>query len=116
MKDIRILLANKVKAQESGYTCNFLVNLYGAYFDNGSIKVVLELMDAGSLEGIIRIYRNKKVVPEIHEVVLAKVAVQILCGLSYLHANNQFHRDIKPGNILLNTKGDVKLTDFGISK
>jgi serine/threonine protein kinase len=73
-------------------------------------------MDAGSLEGILKIYRSKKVVPEIPEVVLAKIAIQILCGLSYLHNNNQFHRDIKPANILLNTKGEVKLTDFGIAK
>lgn len=73
-------------------------------------------MDAGSLDGILKIYRSKKVVPEIHEVVLAKIAIQILCGLSYLHMNNQFHRDIKPANILLNTKGEVKVTDFGIAK
>ena len=29
---------------------------------------------------------------------------------------NQIHRDIKPENILYNTKGEVKFTDFGISK
>jgi len=35
----------------------------------------------------------------------------------YLHfVMNQIHRDIKPENILYNTKGEVKFTDFGISK
>lgn len=106
MKDIKILLQNKIKAEQNGFACSFLVNLYGAYFEEGSIKVILELMDAGSLEGILKIYRSKgRTPPGIDEVVLAKIAVQILCGLSYLHANNQFHRDIKPANILLNTKG-----------
>jgi serine/threonine protein kinase len=62
-------------------------------------------MDAGSLDGILKIYKAKKVTPNIDKVILAKIAIQILCGLSYLHTNNQFHRDIKPANILLNSKG-----------
>lgn len=61
MNDIRILLKNLIRDENSGYTCKFIVNLFGAYFDQGSVKVILELMDAGSLENIISLYRQAKV-------------------------------------------------------
>jgi len=54
---------------------------------------------------VIALYRAAKIEPHIDEGVLAKIALQILCGLSYLHSKNQIHRDIKPANILMNSKG-----------
>lgn len=50
------------------------------------------------------------------EEVLSDIAEQVLHGLQFLHDNRQMHRDLKPGNILLNCKGQVKLADFGISR
>lgn len=40
---------------------------------------------------------------------------QILAGVSYLHSMGVAHRDIKPENLLLDAKGHVKITDFGVS-
>ena len=92
------------------------MTLYGAYFDQGTVKIILELMDSGSLEHVIALYKTARVKPEISEGILAKIALQMLCGLSYLHSKNQIHRDIKPANILLNSNGEVKLSDFGIAR
>ncbi|KAJ1269271.1 hypothetical protein BS78_07G198400 [Paspalum vaginatum] len=39
---------------------------------------------------------------------------QIMAGLSYIHAHNVIHRDIKPGNILIEDDFTVKIADFGI--
>lgn len=65
MRDIKILIKNFATAQNNGYDCKFIVNLYGAYFENETIKVILELMDAGSLDGIIKIYRSRRIQPNI---------------------------------------------------
>lgn len=80
-------------------------------------------MDLGSLKSLIKLATKKngdaieQGKPLIPEAVCAKIFQQILCGLSYLNVVlKQMHRDIKPDNILLNRKGYVKVTDFGITK
>jgi serine/threonine protein kinase len=40
----------------------------------------------------------------------------IITGLEYLHVNGVLHRDIKPENLVLDHRGYVRITDFGISR
>jgi mitogen-activated protein kinase 7 len=41
---------------------------------------------------------------------------QILCGLKYIHSANVLHRDLKPGNILVNADCELKICDFGLAR
>ena len=41
---------------------------------------------------------------------------QILCGLKYIHSANVLHRDLKPGNLLVNADCELKICDFGLPR
>lgn len=98
-------------SEEGCYTHPGMVAFYGAYLDDKSVVFCLEYMDAGSL---VDVFKRIAFIPE---VLLACITYQICYGLSFLHnVKHVLHRDIKPGNVLLNTKGEVKLADFGISR
>jgi mitogen-activated protein kinase kinase len=84
-----------------------IVEFYGAFLYFGSVYYCMELMDAGSLD---RLYT--KGVPER---ILQRIARDVVSALYYLAQHKIIHRDVKPTNILLNTNGNVKLCDFGIS-
>ena len=89
--------------------CDSLIRFYGAFYREGSITIALEYMDGGSLANVL------SQVGPIPESVLAHIAYQILWGLAYMKHEKRVHRDVKPSNLLINSKGEVKVTDFGVS-
>lgn len=102
--------------------CDCLVELVGAFYDAPSTVVMaMEYMDCGSLEQFLHLghdddFHTNSSTPIIPtERAMAAISYQILWGLSFLHHENVIHRDLKPANILLNSKGQVKISDFGIS-
>jgi serine/threonine protein kinase len=104
--------------------CAALVQFHGAYLDGatGKVGVVLDFMDGGSVEGLIQERRSLRASPgdpfggALPEHACAAILYQCCWGLGYLHFERRLHRDVKPGNILLSSRGEVRLSDFGISK
>uniref|UniRef100_A0A2K5UQY5 non-specific serine/threonine protein kinase n=1 Tax=Macaca fascicularis TaxID=9541 RepID=A0A2K5UQY5_MACFA len=87
-----------------------VVKYYGSYFKNTDLWIVMEYCGAGSVSDIIRL-RNKTLTED----EIATILQSTLKGLEYLHFMRKIHRDIKAGNILLNTEGHAKLADFGVA-
>ncbi|CAN0023811.1 unnamed protein product [Ectocarpus sp. 12 AP-2014] len=80
------------------------------------VEAAAELERQREQEEWDRAFEEELVQTGLPEDVVAACVYQILGGLTYLHEHNQLHRDVKPSNILLNARGEVKLTDFGIAR
>ena len=91
--------------------CPYILNFYDAFVDaeTGTLSLVLEFMDAGSLQDLVDSGMS------IDENVLVNIAYRVLRGLAFLHEHRLLHRDVKPSNLLINRRGDVKISDFGIA-
>ncbi|XP_063990770.1 dual specificity mitogen-activated protein kinase kinase dSOR1 isoform X3 [Diachasmimorpha longicaudata] len=94
------------------HECNFahIVGFYGAFYSDGEISICMEYMDGGSLDLIL------KKAGRIPEPILGTITSAVLKGLSYLRDKHAImHRDVKPSNILVNSAGEIKICDFGVS-
>ncbi|KAA8909244.1 hypothetical protein TRICI_004556 [Trichomonascus ciferrii] len=90
--------------------CPHIVGYYGAFANESDVIMCMEYMDCGSLDRII-----KKFGP-IEEAIIGKITVAIVEGLTYLYNQHRIiHRDVKPSNVLVNSRGQIKLCDFGVS-
>ena len=86
-----------------------IVEFYRAFTFERSTYVVLELCENGSLADMLK-KRKFLSMPEIRRFV-----IQICGAIKYLHHRNVVHRDLKTGNIFLDSKMNVKLGDFGLA-
>jgi len=94
------------------HECNspYIVGFFGAYQCDGEVNIFMEYMDGGSLDLIM------KKMGRIHEPYTRKITHAVLRGLAYLREKHQIiHRDVKPSNILVNSQGEIKICDFGVS-
>lgn len=87
-----------------------IVTVYELGEDEGSPFMAMEFIDGDSLEHILR---EKKRLPLLESLAIAE---QLCAGLGYAHGHGVVHRDVKPGNVLVQPDGHVTIVDFGIAR
>ncbi|MCF8009346.1 MAG: Stk1 family PASTA domain-containing Ser/Thr kinase [Halanaerobiales bacterium] len=87
-----------------------VVSIYDIVESEDSLYLVMEYIEGNDLKSIIR-KRGKLTVAEALD-----IANQVTAGVEIAHKNNIIHCDIKPHNILITSKNQVKVTDFGIAR
>lgn len=87
-----------------------IVQYLGSNSDEEHFNIFLEYVPGGSVAAMLNSYGS------LQEPLIRNFVRQILAGLSYLHGRDIIHRDIKGANVLVDNKGNIKISDFGISK
>ncbi|KAF2773541.1 Pkinase-domain-containing protein [Teratosphaeria nubilosa] len=102
------LIVNEIIVMKESRHDN-IVNFLDAFLqeDTFELWVVMEFMEGGALTDVID---NN---PSISEDQIATICHETCKGLIHLHAQQIIHRDIKSDNVLLSSRGAVKITDFG---
>ena len=93
--------------------CNYIVKFYGAIFREGDVMIFMEMMDLSLDKFYKRAKEFNRLIPE---ALLRNIAFSVISALDYLQNKlNVIHRDVKPSNMLIDRKGNIKMCDFGIS-
>ena len=100
------------KAILSNLNHPFIMKLNYAFQTKNSLYFITQFMHGGELN--YHIYKEKN--NYFTEEKTKFYAAQIIIALNYLHENKCIYRDLKPENILIDINGNIKLTDFGLSK
>src|SRR6266511_2139955 len=87
-----------------------LVSVFDTGSDDGVHFIVMELVEGRTLAEFLT--GGGRIMPER----AIDIAMDVCRALEAAHAQGVIHRDIKPGNIMLNQRGDVKVADFGIAR
>jgi len=86
-----------------------IVTVYDHFREGSSYYIVMEYVEGTSLDRLLAERGRLS-----NEAALL-VFTEVCRGLKHAHDRGVIHRDIKPGNILISNRGEVKLTDFGIA-
>ncbi|KAG5635960.1 hypothetical protein H0H81_009558 [Sphagnurus paluster] len=102
-------LEQEVKPLKNLQHPNIVRYLYSS-LDDDVLNIFLEHMPGGSVAALLRDYGA------FEETLVENFVRQTLEGLHYLHERDVIHRDIKGANILVDNNGNIKISDFGMSR
>ena len=88
----------------------FIVNMIYSFQDSDYLYLVMELISGGNLRYNLTINKT------FEENQIKFIIGCIMTGLKYIHSKNILHRDIKPENLVFDSRGYLRITDFGIAK
>ncbi|XP_063401368.1 serine/threonine-protein kinase greatwall-like isoform X2 [Mytilus trossulus] len=91
-------------------TSPFIVHLFYSLQSKQNIYLVMEYLIGGDVKSLLGIYGF------FDEDMAMLLAAEVTLALEYLNSRGIIHRDLKPDNMLIDRKGHIKLTDFGLSK
>lgn len=100
------LVVNEILVMKESSNLNIVNYLDSFLVKNQELWVVMEYMEGGALTDVID---NNK----LNEFQIACICFETCKGLQHLHSQNIIHRDIKSDNVLMDSYGRVKITDFG---
>jgi serine/threonine protein kinase len=91
-----------------------VIKYYSSFRADDNYYIITEYLSNGSLESLLK--KNRQNGKLIEERIIWSLLIQTLNGLLYLHETKKIiHRNIKPDNLLLDSKGKLKILDFGVS-
>ncbi|KAI1447669.1 hypothetical protein F5Y02DRAFT_432325 [Annulohypoxylon stygium] len=88
----------------------FVAKLYWTFSSKDYLYLVMEYLNGGDCASLI------KVLGGLPEEWVKKYLGEVILGVEHLHDRGIIHRDLKPDNLLIDQKGHLKLTDFGLSR
>lgn len=89
---------------------DFVAKLYWTFSSKDYLYLVMEYLNGGDCASLI------KVLCGLPEDWVKKYLGEVVLGVEHLHSRGIVHRDLKPDNLLIDQKGHLKLTDFGLSR
>ncbi|CZR67391.1 probable PHO85-cyclin-dependent protein kinase [Phialocephala subalpina] len=89
-----------------------IVSLHDVIHTENKLMLVFEYMDK-DLKKYMDTQGDRGALPP---AVIKSFMHQLLQGIDFCHTNRVLHRDLKPQNLLINTKGQLKLADFGLAR
>ena len=99
----------------SKLSCKFIVKYYNSFIDcDNNLNIIMEYCDSGDLNSFICNLKKQNIY--LTEEEIWHFFIQISLGLAYIHSKNILHRDLKPMNIFLTNRNQIKIGDLGVAK